>query len=75
MEDGKKSFKENIADDLACTAFAEASEPCPIGEGQEKESVAESDRVKPELKSVEVDLACTAFAEAGEPCPIKKDDK
>ena len=70
MDDTKKSVKKKVEDTMACSAFAEAGEPCPLdkedNEGEKKDS---------EKMSVQDTMACSAFAEAGEPCPIDKDKK
>jgi hypothetical protein len=78
MENEKKSLMENIADDLACTAYAESGEPCPIEPGEPgKKGAGGQQQVeagkKSAVQSVADDLACTAFAESGEPCPIDAD--
>jgi len=71
----KDKVKKDVKDTLACTAFAEAGEPCPIGsEEQEAGANQAKDEAKKHKKSVmgvvEDDFSCTAFAESGEPCPI-----
>ncbi len=76
----KDKVKKEVEDTLACTGFAEAGEPCPIG-GEEQAAGAtptETTRGKEEKEKhkksvmgvVEDDFACTAFAESGEPCTI-----
>ena len=70
MEDKKKSVAQEVEDTMACTAYAEASEPCPI----DNEEKAEEKKADSEM-SVEDTMACTAFAEADEPCPIDKKEK
>ena len=62
-----KKKTETVTETMACSAFAEAGEPCPIGTGEKKEEKDEN------TKSVSDTMACTAFAEAGEPCPIGQD--
>ena len=70
MDEKKKSAKEKVQDTLACTAFAEAGEPCPIATDKKVgENKAET---KVDVKNT---MACSAFAEAGEPCPIDIDKK
>lgn len=70
-----KPVKKEVEETLACTAFAEAGEPCPLGVG-DKKTAAAGQATKPGIKkapkpgTVEDTLACTAFAEAGEPCPL-----
>jgi hypothetical protein len=70
MDDEKKSVKDEVEDTMACTAFAEAGEPCPVDEGKD-----EGEKKEGEGMSVEDTMACTAFAEAGEPCPLDKSEK
>lgn len=72
MEKKKKSVKKEVEDTLACSAFAEAGVPCPIGKGKKVVGKAKKSGA---LKSVEDTLACTAFAEAGVPCPIDSGKK
>jgi hypothetical protein len=69
MDEKKKSVKEEVQDTMACTAFAEAGEPCPLDKEKEGE------KNKDAGMSVQDTMACTAFAEAGEPCPIDEDKK
>lgn len=70
MDKQKKSVKKELEDTLACSAFAEAGEPCPIGAGKKGGKAKTAGKKSAVLKSVEDTLACSAFAEAGEPCPI-----
>ncbi|HER63284.1 MAG TPA: hypothetical protein ENO11_04840, partial [Desulfobacteraceae bacterium] len=71
MDEKKKSVKENLTDTMACTAFGEAGEPCPIGQDTEdKKGTKGAGKEKSAMRDVSSDMACTAFAEAGEPCPI-----
>ena len=37
MEVEKKSVKKEVQDTMACSAFAEAGEPCPIDEDKKEE--------------------------------------
>jgi hypothetical protein len=55
---------------MACSAFAEAGEPCPIDTGK-KSTTAQTAAAKDEsiLEAVEDTLAGSAFAEEDEPCP------
>jgi hypothetical protein len=72
----KKVAGEKIEDTMACAAFAEAGEACPIGVGKESGGVDKGAEKKNSLEeSVENTLACAAFAEAGEPCPIETGKK
>ena len=73
MDEKKKTVQEEVQDTMACSAFAEAGEPCPIDKDQK-----EGEKEKDAGMSVKDTMACTAFAEAGEECPIgeeKKEDK
>ncbi|HSH12399.1 MAG TPA: hypothetical protein VLA15_01570 [Desulfurivibrionaceae bacterium] len=71
MDKKKKSLKKELEETLACSAFAEAGEPCPIGAGKKVAGkVKTAGKKGGVLKSVEETLACSAFAEAGIPCPI-----
>jgi len=70
MEEKKKSITEEVEDTMACTAYAEADEPCPL----DKDATQDSQK-KEESLSVEDTMACTAFAESGEPCPLDKGKK
>ena len=70
MDEKKKSVKEEVRDTMACSAYAEAGEPCPIDADKKKKEKKEEKKV-----SVEGTMACSAFAEAGEPCPIDTDKK
>lgn len=71
MSETKKTVTQEIENTMACSAFAEAGEPCPLDSG-ESPRVA---KVPPEgdcLKgdSIEDTFACTAFHEQNEECPI-----
>ena len=70
MDEKKKSVKEEVEDTMACSAFAEAGEPCPLDEDKK-----EGEKKEDSGLSVEDTMACSAFAEAGEPCPIGEDKK
>ena len=69
--DEKKNALESVEDTMACSAFAEAGEPCPINTGKKASTTAPTTAAKDEsiLDAVEDALACSAFAESGEPCP------
>ncbi len=69
MDEKKKSVTKEVEDTMACSAFAEAGEPCPLDKKQEEGKKEDSGL------SVKDTMACTAFAEAGEPCPIDTDKK
>jgi hypothetical protein len=70
MDEKKTSLKKNVEDTMACSAFAEAGEPCPINTGEEANAAAPTTEEKESiLESVEETMACTAFAEEAEPCP------
>lgn len=71
MTEEKKDALKKAEDTMACSAFAEAGEPCPIDTGGEAcKETAGKEKEKVDLAAVEKDFACSAFAEAGEPCPI-----
>ncbi len=69
---GEKKISKEVEDTMACSAFAEAGEPCPIDSG-DKAAEPKPKKEKSKSMSVEDTMACSAFAEAGEPCPIDKD--
>ncbi|MEW6428145.1 MAG: hypothetical protein AB1568_08950 [Thermodesulfobacteriota bacterium] len=65
--------KEQLEKDFACSAYAEAGEPCPLPDDAKTAPTEEGDGCG--LDRIEDDLACAAFAEAGEPCPIKPEKR
>lgn len=80
MDKNKKSRKNEVEDTLACTAFAEAGEPCPIGGKEQAEATPETTHALKEKKKsvlgiVEDDFACTAFHDQNEKCPIGGEKK
>lgn len=71
MDEKKTKVTKEIEDTMACSAFAEAGEPCPIGsDGKSATPKPSKGEKKSTSKSIEDTMACSAFAEAGEPCPI-----
>ena len=70
MDEKKNNLSKKVEDTMACSAFAEAGEPCPIDE--EKGEVEKKEATKVDVGGT---MACSAFAEAGEPCPIDTDKK
>jgi len=74
MDKKKTSLSKDVEDTMACSAFAEAGEPCPVDEETKTDRPPEED-LKSAHKTVEETMACTAFAEAGEPCPIDEEKK
>jgi len=65
MKEKMKSVLKEIENTMACIAYAEASEACPIDiELKENKKIARC------MISVQDTLACRAYAEAGIPCPI-----
>jgi hypothetical protein len=68
MDEKKKSAKKEVEDTMACSAFAEAGEPCPLDNEQRENEKQESCEM-----SVQDTMACSAFAEAGVSCPICED--
>lgn len=69
MNTEKKTLHEEVTDTLACAAYAEVGEPCPIDTGKQEEKIV-ADEGRELLNKVEDTMACAAYAEAGEPCPI-----
>lgn len=84
MMDKDKVIK-NVEDTLACTAFAEAGEPCPISSDKQAagttttETTETKEKGKKHKKSVfgaiGEDFACTAFHDQNEECPISGEEK
>jgi hypothetical protein len=68
MEEKKKSVIEEIEKTMACSAYAEAGEPCPLDNEQRENEKQESCEM-----SLQDTMACSAFAEAGVSCPICED--
>ena len=66
----KPTISKEVEKTMACSAFAEAGEPCPIDIDKKEDSPTKETRI-----SIEGTMACSAFAEAGESCPIKTDKK
>ena len=65
MKEKMKSFLKEIETTMACIAYAEAGEVCPINnELKENKNTASC------MMSVQGTMACSAYAEAGLPCPI-----
>jgi hypothetical protein len=60
-----KLFFERVENTMACVAYAEAGEPCPLDEELRENKKLESCKM-----SVQDTMACSAYAEAGVPCPI-----
>lgn len=76
MTDAKKDTLKEVENTMACSAFAEADEPCPIGPGTEASgSAAGEGKEKTTLESMEKDFACTAFHDQNMDCPINNDKK
>jgi len=69
MEEKKRSALEEVEKTMACSAYAEAGEPCPLDEEQIENEKQESCEM-----SVQDTMACSAFAEAGVSCPICEDN-
>ena len=68
MEEKKKSVIKEIEKTMACSAYAEAGEPCPLDNEQRENEKQESCEM-----SLQDTMACSAFAEAGVSCPICED--
>ena len=76
MTDEKKYTLKEVEDTMACGAFAEAGEPCPIGTGDgAAEAATGKGEEKTTLEAVEKDFACTAFYDQNISCPINNDKK
>lgn len=76
MTEGKKDKLKEVEDSMACSAFAEEGEPCPIdtGAGTAK-AKTDTGKDKTTLDSVEKDFACTAFRDENLNCPNNNDKK
>lgn len=76
MTDDKKNTLKEVETTMACSAYAEAGEPCPIdaGSGEAKADAGEKEKKAP-LESVGKDFACTAFHDQNLDCPIDEDKK
>jgi len=80
----KDKVKKEVEDALACTAFAEAGEPCPIGSEEQAAGAAPSEanqakkdetkHNKSVLGAIVDDFACTAFHDQNEECPISGEE-
>ncbi|OIP49000.1 MAG: hypothetical protein COZ12_09020 [Deltaproteobacteria bacterium CG_4_10_14_3_um_filter_60_8] len=78
MTDKKRTTTDEIETNMACIAFAEAGEPCPIRDGKQEGAavkVAVPTGQESALAALENDFACTAFHEQNETCPIHKERK
>jgi len=65
MKEKMKSLLKEIENSMACIAYAEAGEACPIdNELKENKKIARC------IMSVQDTMACSAYAEAGISCPI-----
>ena len=60
-----KSFLEKIEKTMACIAYAEAGEACPLDEEHK-----ENKKLVSCMMPVRDAMTCSAYAEAGAPCPI-----
>ena len=65
MKEKLKSFLKEIETTMACIAYAEAGEACPLN--PELQETRKSARCGMSLQDA---MACSAFAEAGVPCPV-----
>ena len=76
MTEKKTNLAKEVEDTMACSAYAEAGEPCPIDDEKKKDQAeTPAGEKKSTLKSVGDTMACSAYAEAGEPCPIDDEGK
>ena len=75
MDEKKISLTKKIEDTLACSAFAEAGEACPL-DSEAGVKAVETDLKKEKHTKTSVfgkisdDFACTAFHDQNESCPI-----
>ena len=65
MKEKMRSFLKEIVKSMACIAYAEAGEACPLDE--EQKGYKKLVRCK---MSAQDAMTCSAYAEAGIPCPI-----
>ena len=65
MKEKIRSFLKEVEKTMACSAYAEAGEPCPLYEELQENKKIESCKM-----SVQDTMTCSAYAEAGVPCPI-----
>ena len=65
MKEKNRSFLEKIENIMACVAYAEAGENCPLDY-----ELNENKKIEVCRNSVMGTMACSAYAEAGVPCPI-----
>jgi len=65
MKEKMKSFFKEIEKTMACIAYAEAGEACPLDN-----ELKENKKIVSCMMSVQDTMACSAYAEAGIPCPI-----
>ena len=65
MKEKNKSFLKKIEIIMACIAYAEAGETCPLDDELKEHKKIERCRM-----SVLDSITCSAYAEAGVSCPI-----
>jgi len=65
MKEKIRSFLERVEKTLACVAYAEAGQSCPLNE-----ELKEYKKLVSCKMSVQDSMTCSAYAEAGVPCPI-----
>jgi len=65
MKEKMRSFFKEVEKTMACVAYAEAGESCPLDEELKGYKKLVNCKV-----SVQDTMTCSAFAEAGVPCPI-----
>lgn len=71
---GQIPHKETIQTTMACAAYAEAGEPCPLSPRGNEPPASEAGE-KLLIKTLEDDFACAAFHEQNESCPLCRDGK
>ena len=65
MKEKMRSFLKEVEKTMACSAYAEAGEPCPLDE-----ELKENKKLERCKMSVQDTMTCSAYAEAGVSCPI-----
>ena len=65
MKEKMKSFLKAIENTMACIAYAEAGEACPIDN-----ELKENKKIVRCVMSIQDTMACSAYAEAGISCPM-----
>lgn len=76
-DEKKRSAVNDVEDTLACVAFAEEGEVCPLCSAKAEGTAPAAGATKKTslIEGIEDDLACTAFSDQNESCPICKGKK